>query len=95
MLGVCLGMQALAHVHGARVRHAPEAVHGRLSEVRHTGHPLFRGIPSGDTRAGACSAAQWLQRPLSSTCRRVLEYQLVAHFRVSDYIHRSLIASAL
>lgn len=59
VLGVCLGMQALAHVHGARVRHAPEAVHGRLSDVRHTGNPLFRGIPSGDPSAGCL-----LSRPL-------------------------------
>lgn len=52
VLGVCLGMQALAVIHGGRVRHAPEAVHGRLSCVRHTGHPLFRDIPSGDSTTG-------------------------------------------
>ena len=48
ILGVCLGHQALAHVHGARVVKAPEPVHGRLSELRHCGHHrLFEGIPSG------------------------------------------------
>ncbi|GAB4816940.1 hypothetical protein N2152v2_003986 [Parachlorella kessleri] len=47
LLGVCLGFQALALAHGARVTHAPEPVHGRLSAVQHNGHPLFRGIPSG------------------------------------------------
>lgn len=47
VLGVCLGMQALAVVHGGRVVHAPEPVHGRLSDVAHDGHPLFCGIPSG------------------------------------------------
>lgn len=48
VLGVCLGMQALAHANGAAVIRGPEPVHGRLSSVRHAGHPLFRGIPSGD-----------------------------------------------
>lgn len=48
ILGVCLGHQALALVHGASVVRAPEPVHGRLSELRHTGdHPLMAGIPSG------------------------------------------------
>lgn len=47
ILGVCLGHQALALVHGGRVVKAPEPVHGRVSEVVHTGHPLMAGIPSG------------------------------------------------
>ncbi|XP_010273552.1 PREDICTED: aminodeoxychorismate synthase, chloroplastic isoform X2 [Nelumbo nucifera] len=47
ILGVCLGHQALGYVHGARVIHAPEPVHGRLSEIEHTGCNLFHGIPSG------------------------------------------------
>ena len=48
ILGVCLGHQALAHVHGGRVVKAPEPVHGRLSELQHCGrHGLFTGIPSG------------------------------------------------
>ncbi|KAI5072005.1 hypothetical protein GOP47_0012111 [Adiantum capillus-veneris] len=47
ILGVCLGHQALGYVNGARVVHAPEPVHGRLSEVEHTSCPLFKDIPSG------------------------------------------------
>nr|GMC72957.1 Aminodeoxychorismate synthase, chloroplastic [Ipomoea batatas] len=47
ILGVCLGHQALGYVHGARVVHAPEPVHGRLSEVAHNGSQLFHEIPSG------------------------------------------------
>jgi hypothetical protein len=47
ILGVCLGMQALAHVHGGQVVSAPQPIHGRLSEIRHSSNPLFAGIPSG------------------------------------------------
>ncbi|KAF3966479.1 hypothetical protein CMV_009430 [Castanea mollissima] len=47
ILGVCLGHQALGYVHGARVVHAPEPVHGRLSEIQHNGCRLFHDIPSG------------------------------------------------
>lgn len=48
ILGVCLGHQALAHVHGGRVVHAPEPVHGRLSKVQFQEHELFAGIdPQG------------------------------------------------
>ncbi|KAL5069529.1 hypothetical protein RYX36_020416 [Vicia faba] len=47
VLGVCLGHQALGYVHGAQVVHAPEPVHGRLSDVEHNGCQLFHGIPSG------------------------------------------------
>ncbi|KAJ7550031.1 hypothetical protein O6H91_07G079400 [Diphasiastrum complanatum] len=47
ILGVCMGHQALGFAHGAKVLHAPEPVHGRLSEVVHSGHPLFNEIPSG------------------------------------------------
>lgn len=47
ILGVCLGHQALAAAHGARVLRAPEPVHGRLSALEHGGHPLLAGCPSG------------------------------------------------
>ena len=48
ILGVCLGHQALAYLHGGHVVKAPEPVHGRLSTLDHSGHPLFDGVPSGE-----------------------------------------------
>ncbi|GFR41011.1 hypothetical protein Agub_g1678, partial [Astrephomene gubernaculifera] len=48
ILGICLGHQALALAHGAAVVAAPEPVHGRVSRLRHSGHKLFRDIPSGE-----------------------------------------------
>jgi para-aminobenzoate synthetase len=47
VLGVCLGHQALAHVAGGTVEHAPQVMHGRLSPIHHDASALFAGIPQG------------------------------------------------
>jgi para-aminobenzoate synthetase len=46
MLGVCLGHQGMAQVHGGSVARAPEPVHGRVGEVHHDRKGLFAGLPS-------------------------------------------------
>jgi anthranilate synthase component II len=44
ILGVCLGHQAIGDAFGGKVVRAPVPVHGKLSEIRHEGQGLFRGI---------------------------------------------------
>jgi para-aminobenzoate synthetase len=45
LLGVCLGHQGLGWVHGGRVVHAAEPLHGRVRTVEHDGSSFFAGIP--------------------------------------------------
>lgn len=47
ILGVCLGHEGMGIAHGAKVIHACEPMHGRLSPIFHDGDLLFRGVPQG------------------------------------------------
>ena len=44
IFGVCLGHQAIGQAYGGAVVRAPKLMHGKLSEIRHTGRSVFRGI---------------------------------------------------
>jgi anthranilate synthase component II len=44
IMGVCLGHQAIGEAFGGHVVRAPVLVHGKLSDVKHQGRTLFRGI---------------------------------------------------
>jgi anthranilate synthase component 2 len=46
ILGVCLGHQSIGQVFGGRIVHAREIMHGKTSQVYHTGRHVFTGLPS-------------------------------------------------
>ncbi len=46
LLGICLGHQALAAVHGGLVVRGPEPVHGKTSPIHHSSESLFAGLPN-------------------------------------------------
>ena len=46
ILGVCLGFQGIAAYFGAKITRAPQAMHGKVSQIEHSGHGLFTDIPN-------------------------------------------------
>ncbi len=44
ILGVCLGHQSIGYAFGAKIVHAPAIMHGRTSEVIHSGETILRSI---------------------------------------------------
>ncbi|MCL4078825.1 anthranilate phosphoribosyltransferase [Coriobacteriia bacterium Es71-Z0120] len=46
VLGICLGHQVIAALHGASVVRALRPVHGKTDEIHHDGRGVFAGVPS-------------------------------------------------
>jgi anthranilate synthase/aminodeoxychorismate synthase-like glutamine amidotransferase len=44
VLGVCLGHQSIGHVFGGNVVRAAQLMHGKVSQVKHNGEGIFKGI---------------------------------------------------
>ncbi len=49
IFGVCLGMQSMGQCFGGDVVRAPKLMHGKVSQVHHTGAGVFRGVPQDFT----------------------------------------------
>lgn len=45
ILGICLGHQGIGAAFGGRVTKAPVIMHGKTSQVSHSGRGLFMGLP--------------------------------------------------
>ncbi len=47
VLGVCLGMQGIAHFFGGKVVRADVPMHGKTSPIIHDGKGVYQGLPQG------------------------------------------------
>ncbi len=68
ILGVCLGHQSIGQVFGAKIISAPVLMHGKTSQIHHTGVGVFRGLDHPFTATRYHSLA--IER---ETCPDVLE----------------------
>ena len=46
IFGVCLGQQSIGAVFGGQIIRAPSVMHGKTSDIHHTGQGVFQGLPN-------------------------------------------------
>ena len=46
LFGVCLGHQAIGAAFGGKIVRAQQIMHGKTSDITHTGSDVFKGLPS-------------------------------------------------
>ena len=46
ILGVCLGHQSIGQAFGGRIVHAKRLMHGKTSNIQHSAHGVFQGLPN-------------------------------------------------
>ena len=44
ILGICLGHQSIGQSYGGKVIQCEEIIHGKIDNIKHNGHKLFKGI---------------------------------------------------
>jgi anthranilate synthase component II len=86
IFGVCLGHQAIGQAFGGEVVRAPVQMHGKLSEIKHHGEGVFRGI------SGSFSATRYHSLIVE---RATLPHDLVVTAETEDRLimglaHRTL-----
>jgi anthranilate synthase/aminodeoxychorismate synthase-like glutamine amidotransferase len=64
VLGICLGHQAIGEFFGAELVHADRPMHGKVSELIHTGEGIYEGLPQ---RFNVCRYHSLLLKSLENT----------------------------